>query len=104
MIQNSRVLTREANPIPLISAVQAATQAEYLAVAQREVLMSTIQQTWRFEVAEPAPVSAVNVERVNPLLKIASRLNRLGSRRINEDYLASRQSIDYNAGIRGIRF
>ena len=104
MIQNSRVLTREANPIPLISAVQAATQAEYLAAAQREVLMSTIEQTWRFEVAESAPVSGVTVERVNPLLKIANWLNRLGRRGINENYLESRQSIDYNAGIRGIRF
>jgi hypothetical protein len=103
MIQNSRVLTREVNPISLISAVQATTQAEYLAVAQREVLMSTIEQTWRFEVADKAPVNTMTDGQVNPFVKIANWLSHLGSRRINENYLESRQNIDYSAGIRSIR-
>jgi len=102
MIQNGRVLTREPNPISFISAVQTTTPADYLVIPERAI--PTNKQTWIFEVAEMAPVSGVTVERVNPLLKIANWLNRLGRRRINENYLESRQSIDYNAGIRGIRF
>ena len=102
MIQNSRVLTREANPIPLISAAQATTQAEYLAVAKREVLMSTMQQTWRLEIAKSAPVSGVTVERVNPLLRIADWFNRVGSGTINESHLESRHNVAQNFRINGM--
>ena len=102
MIQNSRVLTTEANPISFISAMQATTPADYLAVPQRAI--PTNKQTWIFEVAEMAPVSTETVERANPLLRIANWFNRLGSVRINETYLQSRQNVHVNPRINGAGF
>jgi hypothetical protein len=101
MMRNSRVLTREANPISLISAVQASSEAEYLVAAQREVMMSTIQQTWRLEVADRAPADRTTPGHVNPLVRIMKWLSYLGSRGIDDSYLKSRPSFPPNFRIGG---
>jgi len=101
MAQNSKVLTREADPISTIS-TRAATMEGYPVVAERRIPVSTTEQRWTLRVVKRIPVSDIIPERVNPLPKIANWLSRLGSGRINEGRLESRQNIDYNPRIRGI--
>jgi len=101
MIQNGGALAREMNPISLISAVQTATRADYVAVAEREVTMSTIQRTWMFEAAEKAPVERIHITRANPLSAITRWLNYLGNRRLDDSYLKSNQNIPRNFGVGG---
>lgn len=101
MAQNSKVLTREADPISTIS-TRAATMEGYPVVAEKRIPVSTTEQRWTLRVVKRIPVSDIIPERVNPLPKIANWLSRLGSGRINEGRLESRQNIDYNPRIRGI--
>jgi hypothetical protein len=101
MAQNSKVLTREADPISLIS-TGAATMEGCPVVAEKRIPVSTTEQRWTLQVVERIPVGDIIPERVNPLPKIANWLSRLGSGRINEGRLESRQNIDYNPRIRGI--
>jgi hypothetical protein len=100
MAQNRELLTRETNPISLVS-TRAGTLERYPVATERRMPMSTTGQSWTLQVAERIPVSDIP-ERVNPLLKIVKRFNRLGSGTINESRLESRHNIPQNFRINGI--
>jgi hypothetical protein len=104
MIQNSEVLTREDNWISLVSARRATTQEGYLAIAEREIPVNAIEQTWIFEVGEEARADRTYPALVNALVKITKWLNHLGSGRIDDSYLGSRHNIRHNFKTNGIRF
>jgi hypothetical protein len=95
MVQNSKVLTREANPISLISTEPATTLEDYPVITEREVPMSTIEQTWIFEVEEETPVGRTTPKSVNTLVKIVKWLNHLGSGKIDDSCLESRHNIHH---------
>jgi len=101
MTQNGKVLTREADPVSLMSR-RVATLEDDPVYSERRIAMTTAQQKWTLQVAQRIPVSDIMPERVNPLLKIANRLSRLGIGRIDVGHLESKQNIGYNPGIRGI--
>lgn len=102
MIQNSKVLTQEANPISLISTRPTTTLEDYPTITEREVPVSTIEQIWISQVDEKSRVGRTTPGLVNILVKIAKWLNRLGSGRINESYLESRHNVYQYPRIRGI--
>jgi hypothetical protein len=102
MIQSNEVLTPEDNRISLISTRRTATQEDYLTVTEREIPVSTTEQTWIFEVGEKTHVGRTTPKLVNTLVKIIKWLNHLGSRRINDSYLESRHNIHDNPRIKGI--
>jgi hypothetical protein len=104
MIQNSEVLTREANRISPISARRTITQEDYLTIAETEIPVNPIEQTWLFEVGGRARVNRVTPGLLNPFVKIVSWLNHLGSAKIDDSCLESRHNIHHNFKINGIRF
>jgi len=104
MIQNGEVLTREANRISLISTTRPATQEDYLTVAEREIPVNTIEQTWIFEIGEETRIGGTTPTLANTLVRIVKWLNHLGSGKIDDSCLESRHNIHHNFRINGIRF
>jgi hypothetical protein len=102
MIQSSEALAGEANRISLVSARRAPTQEDYLAIAEREMPVTTIDQTWIFEVGERARVSRTAPRLVNTLVNIIKWLNHLGGGKVDDSRLESRQNIHHNFRINGI--
>jgi hypothetical protein len=102
MIQNSKVLAGEANPISLVSTGRTAMQEEYVSIAERRIPVSMSEQSWTFEVAQKAPTNRMTPGQVNPLVRIAKWLNHLGNGRISESYLESRSTVPTNFRIGGI--
>jgi hypothetical protein len=103
MIQSSEVLTREDNRISLVSARRTTTQEDYLAIAEMEIPVNTIEQSWIFEAGEKARVGRTTPELVNTLVKIIKWLNHVGSGKIDDCCLESRHNIHHNLRINGIR-
>jgi len=100
MVQASEVLTAgEADRISLVSARQMARHQDYLTTAERQLPMSTAERAC--EAAEKTPANGMTAGQVNPLAKIVNWLSYLGSRRADDSYLISRQSLPRNFGIGG---
>lgn len=104
MVQNSKVLTREANPISPIATGSATTLEDYPIMTEREVPMSTIGQTWTFEFGEDIPVDRTVPKSVNTLVKIVRWLNHVGSGKIDGGLLESRHNIRHGFRTNGIGF
>jgi hypothetical protein len=104
MIQNSEVLTREDNPISLVSARRVTTQEGYLAIAERAIPVNTIEQSWIFEVGEETRPGRTTLRFVDTLANVARWLNHLGSGRIDDSCLEARHNIHHNFKMNGIRF
>jgi hypothetical protein len=102
MIQKNEVLTLAENRISFISTRQTAMQEDYLTIAEREMPVNTTEQTWIFEVGEKTRVGRTTPRLVNTLANIIKWLNHLGSGKIDESRLESRQNIHHNFRINGI--
>ena len=103
MIQNSEVLTGEANRTSLVSARRTITQEDYLTITERQIPVYMTEQSWIFEVGEKTCVGRTTPKLVNALVKIIKWLYHLGSAKIDESRLESRQNIHHNFRINGIR-
>jgi hypothetical protein len=102
MIQNSEVLTREANRISLVSARQATTQEDYPAIAEMEIPMSATEQTWIFEAGEKARAGRATFKSVNTMVNIIKWLSRVGTGKIDDRHLEARHNIHHNVRINSI--
>jgi len=102
MTQKDEVLTREGNRISLISRTRTTTQEDHLPITEREIPVNTTEQTWIFEVGEKTRVSRTIPKLVNTLVKTMKWLNHLGSGKIDDSCLESRQNIHHNLTMKGI--
>jgi hypothetical protein len=102
MIQRNEVLTREDNRISLISTKSRTTQEDHLTITEREILVSTTEQTWIFEVGEKTRVGRTTPKLVNALVKIIKWLNHVGSGKIDDSLLEARHNIHHNFRVKGI--
>ena len=102
MIQKKEVLTQEDNRISLISTRRTATQEDHPTITEGKIPVNTTEQTGIFEVGEKTRVSRTTPKLVNTLVKIIKWLNHLGSGKIDDSCLESRQSIHHNFRIKGI--
>jgi hypothetical protein len=102
MIQNSEVLTREANRISLVSPRRTATQEDYLTIAEREMPVNTTEQTWIFEAGEEARVGRITPRLVSTLANFIKWLNHLDGGKIDDSCLEARHNIHHNFRINGI--
>ena len=102
MTQKNEVLTREDNCISLTSTTKTAIQKDYATIAERKIPMNITEQTWLFEIGEEPPVSGTSLKLVDALMKVMKWLNHLGSGKIDDRYLESRQNIHHNITIKGI--
>jgi hypothetical protein len=102
MIQKKEVLTQEDNRISLISTKRTKTQEDHQTITERKIPVNTTEQTWIFEVGEKTRVSRTAPKLVNILVKIIKWLNHLGSGKIDDSCLESRQNTNYNITIKGI--
>jgi hypothetical protein len=104
MIQSGEALTGEANRISLVSARPTTTQEGHLTITERELLVSTTEQTWIFEVEEKTRVGRTTLKLVDTLVKIIKWLNHVGGGKIDDSCLEARHNIHHNFRINGIRF
>ena len=102
MIQKKEVLIQEDNRIPFISTKRTITQEDHPTITERKIPVNTTEQTWIFEVGEKTRVSRTTPKLVNTLVKIVKWLNHLGSGKIDDSRLESRQNIHHNLTIKGI--
>ena len=102
MIQKNEVLTREDNCISPISTTRTTTQEYCATIAEREMPVNMIEQTWIFEVGEETSVIRTSPKPVNTVVKILKWLNHLGGRKIDDSFLESRQDTNHNLTIKGI--
>ena len=102
MIQKNEVLTREDNCISLVCARQTAAQGNCLTITERETPVNATEQTWIFEVEEKTRASRTTTKPVNTLMKIMKWLHYLGSGKIDNSCLESRQNTHHNITIKGI--
>ncbi len=102
MIQKNEVLTPEDNCILLISTKRTTTQEDHPTITERKIPVNMTEQTWIFEVGEQTRVSRTTPRPVNTLLKIIKWLNHLGSGRIDDSCLESRQNTHHNLTIKGV--
>ena len=102
MIQKKEVLTQEDNRISLISIKRTTTQEDHPIIAERKMPVNTTEQTWIFEVGKKTRVSRITPKLVNTLVKIRKWLNHLGSGKIDDSCLESRQNTHHNLTIKGI--
>jgi hypothetical protein len=102
MIQKNELLTRDDNYISLISTKRTPTQEDRPTITERKIPVSTTEQTWIFEVGERPRVNRTTPKLVNTLVKIIKWLDHLGSGKIDDSLLESRQNIHHNFRINGI--
>jgi hypothetical protein len=102
MIQKNEVSTRENNCISLVCARRTATQGNCLTITERETPVNATEQTWIFEVGEETPFSRINPKLVDALVKAMKWLNHLGSGKIDDSCLESKQDTNHNLTIKGI--
>jgi hypothetical protein len=102
VIQKNELLTREDDCISLACARRTATQGNCLTITERETPVNATEQTWIFEVGEEIPVIRTTAKPVNTLMKIMKWLHHLGSGKIDNSCLESRQSTHHNITIKGI--
>lgn len=104
MMQNSEVLTTEANRISLVSVRRATTQEDYVTIAERAIPLGAIEQTWIFEVGETTRVGRTTPRLANTFVRVVNWLNHLGGGRIDDGRLECRHNIHHNFKTNGIRF
>lgn len=102
MIQKNEVLTREENRISFIAARRTTMQEDYPTIAEREMPVTTIEQTWIPEDGEKTRVGRTTPKLVNTLVNIIKWLNHVGSGKIDESRLEARHNIHHNFRINGI--
>ena len=102
MIQKNEVLTREDNCISLISTKRTTTQEDHPTIAERKMPVNMTEQTWIFKVGQETPVIRTTAKPVNTLVEILKWLNHLGSGKIDDGCLESRQNTHHNLTIKGI--
>jgi len=102
MVQNSEVLTGEANRVSLISTGRPATLEDYPVVAERELAVNTTEQSWIVE--RKTRVSRTTPRLVSTLVEIMNWLSHLGSARIHDRCLESRHHMYHSLTINRIRF
>jgi len=102
MIQKKEVLAQEDNPISLISTKRTTTQEDHRTITERKIPVNTTEQTWIFEVGDKTRVSRTTPKPVNTLVKIIKWLNHLGSGKIDDSCLESRQNTHHNLTIKRI--
>jgi hypothetical protein len=102
MIQKNEVLTREDNRIALISTKRATTQGFHRTIAERELPVNTLEQTWVFDIGEEIRASRTTPNFVNTMVKIIKWLSHLGSGKIDDSRLESKQDTHHNLTIKGI--
>jgi hypothetical protein len=102
MAQKSEVLTREDNRISNISAKQTTTQADRPIIADRELPVNTTEQTWRLKLREETRVGRATPKLRSFLVEIIEWLYYLGSGKIDDALLESRQNSHHNLTTKGI--
>jgi hypothetical protein len=102
MKQKNEVLTREVSRIPLISATRTTTREDYPTMTEIEIAVNTTEQTRIFEVGEKARAGRTTPKLGSFLVEIIKWLYYLGSGKIDDRYLQSRQHIHDNPRIKGI--
>jgi len=102
MIQKNEVLTREDNCISSICTRPAKVLEDYPAITESRVPGNMIEQTRIFEVGEKTRVSGTTPNLVNTLVKILKWLSHLGSGKINDSCLESRQNMHHKITIKRI--
>jgi len=102
MIQKNEVLTREDNCISCISTKRTITHEDLRTIAEIEIPVDTTEQTRIFEIVEKTRVSGTTPNFVNTLVKIIEWLSHLGSGKIDDSCLKSRQNTSHNLTIKGI--
>jgi hypothetical protein len=102
MIQKNEVLTQEDNSISLSCTKRTTAQEDYPTIIEIKIPVNTTEQTWIFEIGEKTRVSRTTPKLVNTVVKIIKWLNHLGSGKIDDSCLESRQNIHHNITIKGI--
>ena len=102
MIQKNGVLKREDNCISVISTKRTTTQKDHRAIMGKKIPMNATEQICIFEVGEKTRVSGTTPNLVNTLVKIIKWLSHLGSVKIDDALLESRQKSHHNPTIKGI--
>ena len=102
MIQKHEVLTQEDNSISPIYTKRITMQEGHLTVSERKIPVNATEQTWIFDVEGKSRVSRTIPKFVNTLVNIMKWLNHLGSGKIDDSHLNSRQNNGYNFRIKGI--
>ena len=104
MIQKNEVLTREDNCISVISTKRATPRRAHRTIMERKMPMGTTEQTCIYEVGEKTQVSGTTPNLVNTLVKIIKWLSHLGSGKVDDSCLESRQNMHHNITIKRIGF
>ena len=104
MVQKGEVLTRENNGTSLISRTRTAMEEDYLNVTEREITVSTIEQTGRLKLREETGVRRRTPKPGSLLVAIIRWLYYLGSGKVDDRLLEARHRIHQNTRIDDIRF
>jgi len=102
MIQKNEVLKREDNCISVISTKRATTRRAHRTITERKMPTNTTEQTSIFEFGEKTCVGRTTPKPVNTLAEIMKWLSHLGSGKLNESCLESRQNTHHNLTIKRI--
>jgi hypothetical protein len=102
MIQNNGVLKREDNCISVISTKRTTTRRAHRTITERKMPINTIEQTCIFEAGEEICVIRTTPNLVNTLVKMIKWLSHLGSGKIDDSCLESRQHMHHNITIKRI--
>jgi hypothetical protein len=102
MIQKNEVLTREDNRTSTISAKQTTAQADPPIIADRKPRVNTTEQTWRLKLCEETRVGRATPKLRSFLVEIIQWLYYLGSGKIDDALLESRQKNHHNLTTKGI--
>ena len=104
MVQKGEVLTREDNRTSLISRTRTAMEEDYLNVTEREIPVSTTEQTGRLVLREETGAGRRTPKPGSLLVDIIRWLYYLGSGKVDDRLLEARHKIHQNARIDDIRF
>jgi hypothetical protein len=102
MTQRNVVLKREDNCISVISTKRTTTRRTHRTIMDRKIPMNATEQICIFEVGKETRVSGTTPNLVNTLVKIIKWLSHLGSGKIDDALLESRQKSHHNPTIKGI--
>jgi len=101
MIQKNEALTREGNRISITSAKQATAQADRSMIPDRELPANTTEQTWRLKLQEETRAGKATPKSRSFLVEIIEWLYYLGSGKIDDALLESRQNRRHNLTTKG---
>jgi hypothetical protein len=104
MVQKGEVLTREDNRTSLVSRTRTAMEEDYLNVTEREIPVSTIEQTWRLKPGEETGAGRTTPKPGSFLVDVIRWLYYLGSGKVDDRLLEARYKIHQNTGINDIRY